>query len=177
MPGINLAQAAKKHESEKNDRRRSGRGTTLMVIGIVLVMGAWGGLFWYDTVLSGELRDIESGIADERNALGSEEVDRIADTAFRLEIVGESLAGKTYPEYAFPFLESVIIPAVTLAECSYDDRDGYVTIAGRAADFRMAVEQLVALKKAEEIGQLTVSGIERDAEGGVDFSVSFVMAE
>lgn len=178
MPGINLAHSSRKKEEEKKEKRQSsGSGTVLMVLAILLVLGAWGGLYWYDLSLASDIAATEARMEEERESLGGEEVDGIADTAFRLEITKESLDRTETSLLAFPFLESAVIPEVVLTECSYDSRTGDVTVIGKAVDFPSCVRQLVELKRSDSVRSLSVSSLERHEEGGVIFSASFSLAE
>lgn len=178
MPGINLAHSSQKKEKEKKEKRSSsGKGTVLMTFSILLVLGAWGGLYWYDLSLSRDIAVVEDRIEEERGSLGGEDIDAVADTAFRIEIAKESLERTETSLLSFPFLEASVIPEVVLEESSYDSRTGEVTVIGRATDFSSGVRQLVELKRSGSVRSLSVSSMERHEEGGVVFSASFILAE
>lgn len=171
MAGINLAQGARQEEV-KNKEKRSKRGVVLVAVFLVLVLGAWGGLVWYEGMLSADIEGLEREIETVRGEISGADLSRIADFYFRLDAVEEGLESMRHPHLILGTIERNIDSSVELSSISFDEEEREVVLEGIAGEFQAIVRQLVALKSAEEISSVALQRLNRNDDGRFDFVLS-----
>jgi Tfp pilus assembly protein PilO len=171
MSGINLAQNAHQ-EVERKKRKRSRKGTFLVVLVLVLLFAVWGALVWYEGVLSGEISALEDQVLEQEKSIAETELNKVADLYFRIEAVdrklSESVAG---PQALLGMVSSAIEPGVVLSRSSYEESKGEIVLVGRAGEYVQVVRQLVALKRNEEVRDVSVESLKRAEDGQLEFSL------
>ena len=175
MSGINLAQGARQ-EVERRKKKRSKKGTLLVLLVVVLVLLVWGGLAWYEGVLTQEIRDIERQITAEQDVVSGKELNLVADAYFRLDAISGGLEGKIYPQQMLALAEATVDPGVVLTSYAYSEREGVVTVKGEANEYADMIRQLVSLKKTSEIEDVSVEDMRRTETGTLGFTISFDMS-
>ncbi len=171
MPGMNLAQSAQK----KGVGQYLGKGLVFVILSIVIIVAIWGGLSYYENQLIQNIADVEAQTTQARVNMTQDRINSISDFQFRIDNIVES--GKDSQAEPMVVLESVegtILPGITLSNYSYNVTQKTVDLIGEADSFRTIVQQLTMLKKLPDLKGLSVSKLERNDVGRINFS--FIIA-
>ncbi len=171
MPGMNLAQSAQ----PKGVGQYLGKGLIFVILSIVVVVAIWGGLSYYENQLIQDIADVEAQTTQARVNMTQDQIDSISDFQFRINNIVESgKSSQTEPMAVLESVEGAILPGITLSNYSYNVTQKTVDLVGESDSFRTIVQQLTVLKKLPDFKDLSVSKLERNDVGRINFA--FIIA-
>lgn len=175
MPGMNLAQSTK--QGNIGGGRHIGKGLVFLLSVVAAVIVIWVGFSFYERFLSRSIADLEAGIAEERQNMSMEKVDKVTDFQFRIERIAAEKGAFLGPAEMLTSVESLILPGVKLSDFTYEESERIINMRGEADSFRTVVQQMVLLKKMPKLETLTVPTLGRNKDGRIDFSFSIVFGQ
>lgn len=173
MPGMNLAQSAQQKGGKMSG---IGRGLIFLVTIAGVMAAIWGGLLFYEGQLSRGISDAGTRINQVRTDMTQSKVDAVTDFQFRIESVAKNITAvwknSTEVSDLLGSVESNILPGIALSRYSFNADQRTVEMAGEADSFRAVVQQMTVFKKMPGLNSLSVSKLERNSAGRIDFSFS-----
>lgn len=171
MAGVNLSQSTALAREHQSRQQLMSSGLLISMILLTATLIVWGGLRWYMHSLDQKIAAIDTTIVAGTARLSGESVDRVADFSARMALLGADPAELIDPGVMFAKLESLVVPQVTLVRYEYDESDRISTIVGKTENFRYLAEQIISLRSDPLFAQLRVTGIDRDDEGVIGFTL------
>ncbi|MBZ9572842.1 hypothetical protein KJA17_01465 [Patescibacteria group bacterium] len=148
----------------------------LFYFSIILIIILIAGLLFLKSRISSleeEKERLESQIAE----LEGEEEKRLEETILslgeKIKVFKELLKSHKISSNFLSLLESSCHPRVQFTKLNLDTKNYQVSLEGKTESFQSLGEQLLILRKNENIGILNLSNISLDWEGKVNFSLTF----
>lgn len=166
---MNLAQASQQQQ-KTSVGIHVGRGLLFLFVMLAVVLSVWGGLAYYESLLSGEVDSLSAQITDERQGMSQDKIDAIVDFQFRMDDIVAEQGSSVDPEKLLGSIEKAILPGIVLSEYSFNDASRKVQMSGEADSFRTVVQEMTILKKMPEIEAISVPSLKHNDKGLIVFS-------
>lgn len=149
----------------------------LVVILIFLSLLVYGGLFFYNRSLSGQLSTLQGQI---------EEIDKQRDEKFEKEVVSLEkvlknlkiiLKNHFYWTNIFSALENLAVPQLSFSDFSGKvEVDGSVNLLlkGKTMGYTYLAKQMLSLSQEELVSKIELLGVTLGTEGGLEFSLNVI---
>lgn len=149
-----------------------------LVFGILIfLLGVYGALFFYEGSLNEELQATQDKIEDLRIKSDKSKEDAARKFGEKLDGVSLILDSHIYSSNLFTFIEALTHPKVQFTNLNFASVSGLLTLKGLTESYETFGEQMIALEKSGEIGNIKVSGVNLIKSGQVIFTVSFNVDE
>ncbi len=170
MAGINLSQGI----SETSRVKRSmsiDTGFVFSIILILVVLGAWGGIYYFLRQTNSQIAALDQQVADSDSVLRGEKVDRVAAFDFKRQNLEQGFESHLDIAKNLSDLESLIVPDVRLTKYEYDHSTGASTIEGVTSDYKYLAQELISLKKQSQFTDVRVTALSNTESGGISFTL------
>jgi Tfp pilus assembly protein PilN len=146
----------------------------LFWVALILIPLLGGGYLYLNSKLS-SLQDKKVQLESELSYTKEEKKleEEVSKTALAIRDFANLLEEHLFPSKFFEFLNSISHPKVQFLSLQLDNEIYQATLSGKADNFKKLGEQILILKKNENIKGLTLYNIFLDREGKVNFSLSF----
>lgn len=165
MTGINLSQP----EQKKVHPRFFDNGTLTGIALLVITLCVFGGLRWYIGSLEKQNQSLDVLLAEKKNELQGENVDRLADVNSRITHL--TLNPTKDAKDILMKLEEVIIPAVALTSLRYDNESSKISLEATTNNFKDLAQQIQILKSTEIFSLVRMDEVVRTQTGDIAFSL------
>lgn len=169
MAGINLSQPT---ADRRVDRRKFfDVGMVVASIILVLVLGAWGGVYYLTSKTDRAVADLQSQVESAGVDTKGSKIDRILAFDNRIESVAKNIEGQIDTSQMLTDLEGLVIPSVRLTGYQYDHENGNVVIEGLTSDYKYLAQQIISFKSNERYANIHVDKITNSESGDIVFTL------
>jgi len=174
MP-ISLLPQKKEHKGPKEfiGFIRESKQIAIASAVFILVLVIYGGSYVYVGSLNSDLKDVriqEKEIQEQRQV---EEENAILAFNSKVASVASLLNSHIYFSRVLEFVEGIIHPRVQILSLDFESGKGVLSISAVTQSYDTFGEQIIALRKIEQIQNLKVANIGVDNTGKVKFDLSF----
>lgn len=139
---------------------------------LILILLLWGGLYFYQQSLNGQINDLKRQQAEVFSAKDKETAIKIVDFDRGMTLTQELLKKHIYSSAIFDSLAAVTLPRVQWLSFDFIVKDGTLNLKGLAGDYSTLAKQMLALQEGG-FSNVKVSNIGLDKVGGVSFAAIF----
>lgn len=134
-----------------------------VVVSVILVGAAYGGLRWYDYKLTTDTANLKAQVAVLDQQIGAYSHERAQATAVQDQLVGLTAILDRHLDYSefFSFIEANTLPSVYYKNVNVDSRTGAVTTAAVTTDFDQLRAQVAVLEDNPLVSGVTVNSATR----------------
>ena len=154
MAGINLSQSTTGRQTSR--RKFFDTGVVVSAIIFILVLGIWGGLYYFSFNTNKEVAGLQSQIDNSGIEMKGPKIDRILAFENRIEVVSKNTETQIDTSRILSDLEGLIIPSVRLTSYQYDHENGNISMEGVTSDFKFLAQQIISLKTNERYANIHV---------------------
>jgi len=144
----------------------------LSLVLLILSLGAFFGLNYYQKKNSKTLRDLEEILTKEKTKEEITLEQKVLEVKEKIEKISLLLPSHKESSNFFSFLEKVTHPKVFFSDLELKPEKGRVELQGKAEDFRILGQQLSIFKKEGLIENTNLSKASIGKEGGIEFSIN-----
>lgn len=144
----------------------------LSLVLLILSLGAFFGLNYYQKKNSKTLRDLEEILTREKTKEEITLEQKVLEIKEKIEKISLLLPSHKKSSNFFSFLERVTHPKVFFGDLELKPEKGRVELQGKAEDFRILGQQLSIFKKEELIENTNLLRASIGEEGGIEFSIN-----
>ena len=167
MAGINLSQSTAGRQT--GQRKFFDTGIVVSAVIFALVLGVWGGIYYFSLNTQKEITDLQSQIDNSGVEMTGPRIDRILAFDNRIEVVSKNTETQIDTSHMLTDLEGLIIPSVRLTSYEYDHENGNVAMEGVTSDFKFLAQQIISLKTNEQYANIHVEKITNSESGDIVF--------
>ena len=164
-------------------RGEAGRGMGILVfiatLFLVLVVGAWGGIYYYKQSLTQTLDGLTRELSQLEEDLDKEIIQEISRVDHGLRTARSLLSAHIYSSNLFSLLEEHTLSSVYYTSFDYSFEGG-VSLGGKAQDFvalHRQLEEFRSLPVVTHVKLDTVQLAKEKESPEVDFKISLTLAE
>lgn len=142
---------------------------------LVFAILVYAALFLYERGLDSEVKEIVSqaeSAAKNRNVALENEARNLSN---RIVAIDALLDSRVHSLGVFTAIEEATHPQVRFRSFSFDGAGNKIVLSGTAPSYKILGEQLIALEEDERFNEIKLSNLKTEREGGVSFSLSFVI--
>jgi hypothetical protein len=161
MANINLVTGG---EVERPEPGIFSGGTIIIFTILILVMAAYGGVYFYGRTLDQEIASTQSQYKEAYEKLLQGKGKDIVDFQYRLDEAKESFEKSKNIRTSLQAIEASMIPGSYLDSYSFDDVTGLTSIEGVADNYNILARQVLSFKKQPEFSSVAAGETSFDTE-------------
>lgn len=169
MGSINLSQSIQEKQAIARGKFFD-RGFFINLSILILIAGGYGGSIWYLGKLESELLVLKETLAQKTVSLKDPETDRAVSRAVdirdRLDSITNNQAVNPDPNSLFLNFEKAVLESIQITEYIRSDIDQAIEISGVTDNLRYLAQQMIALKRIEEVNSIHVDEVMYEEETG-----------
>lgn len=148
------------------------KGLTVIIIALVIVGAAYGGIIQYSKQVSKADADAKSTYLVEYDKLAAGSAKEVLDFEQRLELSKSLLSENDATMNSLTELEKTVVPGVYLASYEYNNQENSIKVQCVGENFRSVAQQLVSFKKSALFSSASVGETTLTEKGKVNFPVN-----
>jgi hypothetical protein len=167
MESINLA--TQTSSSEPGGEQSSlGSGLLGAIIIFVLVLLLWGGLFFWDMMLSKKITDIQAQYSQKYDGFVKSDAIGVVDFKDRLNLAKDLSNKNINIRETLDKIESLLIsPDVWLASYKYGKENGTIVLSCRTKNYEVVARQILSFKKSDYFSSVSGGKTQLDKTTGI----------
>ena len=170
MPDISLLQ--REYEVVKEESRIPGIVLTASATFLIITIGAWLSLYFFDKFYVQQAGEIRKRIEDLRIKEAGEALDQLKVFSNKAEVLSGLRDAHTSAAALFQKIEKSTHPLVSFDSGSFKVADGGVELKGSSPSALILARQVEIYTEDKNISEFKVSGLGYGTEHGVLFSAS-----